>query len=211
MYKLNKTKRQCRVSADYKGWPVNYLNVQEKVFYAMIWFSYLKTIITDCNRKTVDSNWLLTESWICGASTLHHRSVKQKAGDSTNTLFTNVLKHNSMQSLRNKVSLIGRLGQQPEITTLPTGTQLAKMPIAINERYKNKSGEWVDDTQWHQIIVWNSRLIDRVGRQLGKGTEVMIEGRIVNRSFETKTGEKRYSTEIEMSNFLVIGSKQQTN
>ena len=111
-----------------------------------------------------------------------------------------------MNTLRNKVSLIGRLGKQPEITKFQSGTQVAKMSLATREPYKDKNGEWVDNTQWHNIVAWGKQ-VDNVVKLLTKGTEVIIEGRLVNKTYETKAGEKRFSTEIEMSGFLVLTSK----
>lgn len=108
-----------------------------------------------------------------------------------------------MNTLRNKVSLIGRLGGQPEITKFESGSQVARMSLATNERFKDKSGEWADSTQWHHIVAWGKQ-VDRIAKTLAKGTEVVIEGRLVNRSYETKTGEKRYMTEVEMNDFLVL-------
>jgi single-strand DNA-binding protein len=111
-----------------------------------------------------------------------------------------------MNTLRNKVSLIGRLGREPEITKFQSGTQVAKMSIATREPYKDKNGEWNDNTQWHNVIAWGKQ-VDNIAKFLNKGTEVLMEGRLVNKSYETKTGEKRFSTEIEMSGFLVLTPK----
>lgn len=111
-----------------------------------------------------------------------------------------------MSTLRNKVSLIGRLGTQPEITKFNSGSQVARIRVATNEPYKDKSGEWVENTQWHNVVAWGKQ-VDRVAKALNKGMEVIVEGRLVNRSYETKAGEKRVSTEIEMSGFLVLTSK----
>jgi single-strand DNA-binding protein len=111
-----------------------------------------------------------------------------------------------MNTLRNKVSLIGRLGGQPEITKFESGSQIARMSIATREPYKDKNGEWVDNTQWHNVVAWGKQ-VDRIAKVLEKGMEVMVEGRLVNKSYETKAGEKRFSTEIEMSEFLVLTTK----
>lgn len=108
-----------------------------------------------------------------------------------------------MNTLRNKVSLIGRLGNQPEIIQFESGSKRARLSIATNEPYKDKNGEWVDNTQWHNAFAWGT-LAELIGKKLEKGTEVVVQGRLVNRSFETKTGEKRYVTEIELSEFLVL-------
>ena len=112
-----------------------------------------------------------------------------------------------MSTLRNKVSLIGRLGAQPEVVKLESGRTLAPFSIATNEPYKDKDGVWHDKTQWHNIIAWG-RIADRVVDVLQKGQEVLLNGRIVNNSYETKDGEKRYGTSIEMNEFLMISSPQ---
>lgn len=117
-----------------------------------------------------------------------------------------VLKIVSMNALRNKVSLIGRLGAQPELVTFESGRTLARFSIATNEGYKDKSGNWQEQTQWHNITAWGNTA-ELAGKILNKGQEVIIEGRLVNKSYETKSGEKRYSTEIEMNEFLALGTK----
>ena len=111
-----------------------------------------------------------------------------------------------MNALRNKVSLIGRLGAKPELVTFESGRTLARFSIATNEGYKDKSGNWQEQTQWHNITAWgkSAKLVNDI---LKKGQEVIVQGRLVNKSYETKTGEKRYSTEIEMSEFLALGTK----
>jgi len=112
-----------------------------------------------------------------------------------------------MNALRNKVSLIGRLGAQPELVTFESGKTLARFSIATNESYKDKSGKWQDQTQWHNIIAWG-KTADLVGKILDKGQEVIVQGRLVNKSYETKSGEKRFGTEIEMNEFLALGAKK---
>lgn len=112
-----------------------------------------------------------------------------------------------MNALRNKVSLIGRLGAQPELVTFESGRTLARFSIATNEGYKDKSGNWQEQTQWHNVFAWGPTA-NLVGKILNKGQEVIVEGRLVNKSYETKSGEKRFSTEIEMNEFLAIGSRK---
>ncbi len=111
-----------------------------------------------------------------------------------------------MNALRNKVSLIGRLGATPEMVTLESGKTLARFSLAINERYKDKQGEWQTQTQWHNMTAWGNTAT-LVGRLLSKGQEVVVEGRLVNKSYETKSGEKRTSTEVEVSEFLMLSAK----
>lgn len=113
---------------------------------------------------------------------------------------------NNMNALRNKVTLIGRLGADPEIVTFETGKILSRFTLATKEDYKDKSGEWQNNTQWHNINAWG-KTAERVKTALNKGNEIILDGRIVNQSYETKTGEKRYSTIIEVSDFLMISQK----
>ncbi len=110
-----------------------------------------------------------------------------------------------MNNLRNKVSLIGRLGGTPEFVTTEGGKVLARFSLAVSNNYKDKKGNWVDDTQWHNVNAWG-KTAELVKDNLDKGQEIIIEGRVVNRSYETKTGEKRYSTVIEMNEFLTLSS-----
>ncbi|MCG2460158.1 single-stranded DNA-binding protein [Flavobacteriaceae bacterium F89] len=109
-----------------------------------------------------------------------------------------------MNALRNKVQLIGHLGNDPEIVNLESGTKLAKFSIATNETYKNAKGEKVEDTQWHNIVAWG-KTAEIVESYLTKGKEVAIEGKLTNRAYETKTGEKRYYTEIKCNELLMLG------
>ncbi len=109
-----------------------------------------------------------------------------------------------MKTLRNKVQLIGRLGQQPEIITFPDGNKKASFSLATDDSYKNKAGEKVERTYWHNIIV-NGGLVNIVESYIEKGQEIAIEGKLTNRSYETKTGEKRYITEIVVSELLMLG------
>ena len=100
-----------------------------------------------------------------------------------------------MNTLRNKVQLIGNLGNDPEIITLESGKKLAKFSIATNESYKNATGEKVTDTQWHNIIAWN-KTAEIIEKYVTKGNEIAIEGKLTSRSYETKEGEKKYTTEV---------------
>jgi single-strand DNA-binding protein len=112
-----------------------------------------------------------------------------------------------MNALKNKVTLIGRLGAQPEVVTFESGKILARFTVATNERFKDKSGEWQDLTQWHTINAWGN-IAERVKRLLDKGNEIILEGRLVNQSYESKSGEKRFSTIIEATEFLLINMKK---
>jgi len=113
-----------------------------------------------------------------------------------------------MNALRNRVNLIGRLGAEPEVVTFDSGRTLARFPLATNEGYKNKDGEWKENTQWHSITAWG-KTGELAAKMLNKGQEVALEGRIVNKSYESKEGEKRYGTTIELNEFLIISLKNQ--
>ncbi|MCE9540177.1 MAG: single-stranded DNA-binding protein [Bacteroidetes bacterium] len=112
-----------------------------------------------------------------------------------------------MNALRNKVQLIGNLGIAPEIKTLESGRKLAKMSIATNESYKNAKGELVKETQWHNLIAWG-KTADIIEKYLKKGSEVAIDGKLINRNYTDKEGVKRYVTEIEVNEVLILGGKE---
>jgi single-strand DNA-binding protein len=109
-----------------------------------------------------------------------------------------------MNTLRNKVQLIGNLGKDPEIVNLESGKVLAKFSIATNESYKNSQGEKVTDTQWHNIVAWG-KTAQIVEKYVTKGKEVAIEGKLTTRSWEDKEGMKRYITEVVCSELLMLG------
>ena len=108
-----------------------------------------------------------------------------------------------MKSLRNKVQLIGRLGQEPEIITLDSGKKLAKFSIATNEKYKKANGEIVNDTQWHNLVAWN-KTAEIIEQYVTKGKEIAIEGKLTSRNYEDKEGQKRYVTEIVVNELLML-------
>ncbi|MEP0131811.1 single-stranded DNA-binding protein [Eudoraea sp.] len=109
-----------------------------------------------------------------------------------------------MNALRNKVQLIGNLGQDPEIVNLDNGGKLAKFSVATNEIYKNSKGEKVTDTQWHNVVAWG-KTAEIVENYLAKGNEVAVEGKLIHRSYENKEGEKRYITEIKCNELVMLG------
>ena len=111
-----------------------------------------------------------------------------------------------MSTLRNKVQLIGNLGNDPEIITLESGNKLAKFSIATNESYKNAMGEKVTDTQWHNIIAWN-KTAEIIEKYVTKGNEIAIEGKLTSRSYENKEGEKKNITEVVCNELLMLGGK----
>ena len=111
-----------------------------------------------------------------------------------------------MNNLRNKVQLIGNLGNDPEVVNLESGKKLVKFSIATNETYKNRNGEKVTDTQWHNIVAWN-KTADIIENYTAKGSEIVIEGKLTSRSYEDKEGNKRYITEVVCNEVLLMGNK----
>ncbi|MFZ5553124.1 MAG: single-stranded DNA-binding protein [Bacteroidota bacterium] len=112
-----------------------------------------------------------------------------------------------MNTLRNKVQLIGNIGKTPEVKTLANGNMMAKFSIATNESYKNKKGEYVDNVQWHNIVCWGNtaKLAEKL---LEKGKQVALEGKISSYSYEDKDGNKRFVTEVVAEEFLLLSKKE---
>ena len=95
----------------------------------------------------------------------------------------------------NKAILVGNLGKDPELRYTPSGTAVCTFSLATSERFKNKQGEQQERTEWHNIVVW-AGLAEICGKYLTKGKQVYIEGRIQNRSYDDRDGNKRYISEI---------------
>lgn len=112
----------------------------------------------------------------------------------------------TMNALKNRVQLIGRLGQDPEVKQLSNGGTLARFSLATTETYKNKAGERVDDTQWHNVVLWGN-LAELAGQYLQKGKEVALEGKLKHRTYDDPQGNKRYVTEVVANEFLMLGKK----
>ncbi|MDA9266989.1 single-stranded DNA-binding protein [Salibacteraceae bacterium] len=112
-----------------------------------------------------------------------------------------------MNALRNRVQLIGNLGMDPEVKSFDKDKKMAKLSIATNEVYYNAKGEKVQDTQWHNIVMWG-KTAEIAEKYLKKGQEVAVEGKLVNRSWETKEGDKRYATEVVVSELVMLGKKE---
>ncbi|MCS5489974.1 single-stranded DNA-binding protein [Algoriphagus limi] len=116
-----------------------------------------------------------------------------------------------MNTLRNKVQLIGRMGDNIEVKTLESGSKIGKVSLATNETYKNQQGEKVTETTWHNLVIWGKQA-ELLEKYTSKGSEIAIEGKISNRSYTDKDGIKRYITEIVVHDFLFMGSaKNQEN
>ena len=111
-----------------------------------------------------------------------------------------------MYALKNKVQLIGNLGNAPEVKTLESGKKMARFSVATNENYRNAKGEKVTETQWQNLVAWG-KVAEIVEKFLTKGKEVAIEGKLVNRSYNDKEGNKKYVTEIQVNELLMLGVK----
>ncbi len=108
-----------------------------------------------------------------------------------------------MNTLRNKVQLIGNLGQDPEVVNLDSDKKLVKFSLATNDYHYDAQGDKITNTQWHNLVAWN-KTADIIEKYVTKGQEIAIEGKITTRSYETKEGEKRYITEIIVNEVLLL-------
>lgn len=107
----------------------------------------------------------------------------------------------------NKAILIGNLGKDPEVHTLESGVKVTRFSMATTETYKNKNGEKVDQTEWHNIVLWRG-LAEVAEKFLKKGNQIYLEGRIRTRAWDDKDGNKRYTTEIQGDNMTMLGGKR---
>jgi len=110
-----------------------------------------------------------------------------------------------MSTLKNKVQLIGNVGQEPTITNLDNGKKVARLSLATNENYKNAKGEKQTDTNWHTIIAWG-KTADIIEKYVTIGKEIAIEGKLSTRAYDDKDGNKRYVTEVIVNEILLLGN-----
>ncbi len=108
-----------------------------------------------------------------------------------------------MSNMRNKVQLIGHLGMDPEVKTFDNG-QMVRISVATSEKYRNKNGESVEETQWHNVIAWG-KTAEIMEKYLKKGQEVVINGKLETRQYDDKEGNKRYVTQVVCSDLLMLG------
>ena len=136
------------------------------------------------------------------ATSLHCRN------ETTSTRNININNFNlqAMNALKNRVQLIGHVGQEPEIKNLAGGKKVAKFSIATNDVYYNENKEKITDTQWHTVTAWG-KLADIVENFVTKGKEVALEGKLTHGSYDDKEGIKRYYTEVVANEVLLLGSK----
>jgi len=108
----------------------------------------------------------------------------------------------------NKVTLIGNVGQDPEVRRLESGAVVAKFSVATNENYKDKNGEWQTQTEWHSVVAWRN-LAENVERNFKKGKQVYIEGKLTHRKWQDKEGRDRYTTEIVANTLRLLGRRDE--
>jgi len=106
----------------------------------------------------------------------------------------------------NKVMLIGNLGKDPEVRAIPSGVKVANFSIATTEKYKDREGQMVEKTEWHNIVMWRG-LAEVAEKYLKKGSQIFVEGRLQTRSWDDQAGVKKYMTEIVCDNMVMLGSK----
>lgn len=111
-----------------------------------------------------------------------------------------------MNALKNSVRLVGNLGSDPDFKNFGEGKDLARVAIAINERYKNHAGDWVEDTQWHNLVFWG-KLAQVAKEHLSKGTLVMVDGKLMNRTYMGEHEELRQITEIRVGQLMILSAK----
>jgi single-strand DNA-binding protein len=115
-----------------------------------------------------------------------------------------------MNSLRNNVQLIGNLGADPDVKNTENGKKLARMSVATNENYRNSKGEKMTSTQWHQAIAWG-KAAELAEKYLFRGSEVAIQGKLINRSYTDKEGNKKYITEVRVQEILLLRNKDKND
>jgi single-strand DNA-binding protein len=109
-----------------------------------------------------------------------------------------------MNAMKNRVQLIGHVGQEPEIKTFDAGKKVANFTIATNDYYVNDKGEKVEQTEWHRVVVWG-KLVDVVEKYVKKGKELAIDGKLTHRGYDDKDGNKRFITEVVANDVLLLG------
>jgi single-strand DNA-binding protein len=109
-----------------------------------------------------------------------------------------------MNAMKNRVQLIGNVGNDPEIKNFEGGKKLANLTIATNDHYKNEKGERVDQTEWHRVVAWG-KTAEIIEKYVTKGVQIALEGKLSHRSYDDKNGEKRYISEVVVSEVVLMG------
>lgn len=119
-------------------------------------------------------------------------------------LFLRTIKFlNAMSTLKNQVQLIGHVGQDPEIKSFEGEKKLASLSIATKDSYKNDKGEKVEETQWHRISAWG-KTAEIIEKYVTKGKEIAVQGKLTHRSYDDKNGDKKYVTEVVVSELVLL-------
>lgn len=135
-------------------------------------------------------------------TTLHRRISKPDNSKSSNNNNIKFLK--AMNAMKNKVQLIGHVGQDPEVKDLEGGKKVANLTLATNDYYINDKGEKVENTEWHKVAAWG-KIAEIIEKYVVKGKEIVVEGKLTHRSYEDKDGTKRYVTEVVANDILLLG------
>ena len=112
-----------------------------------------------------------------------------------------------MNALKNKVQLIGHLGSKIDLKNLDSGKSVGNVSLATSEVHKNQKGERVEETTWHNLVIWD-KAAETLAKFTDKGSEIAVEGRLTNRSYTDKNGDKKLVTEIVVNDFLLLDKKQ---
>ena len=109
-----------------------------------------------------------------------------------------------MNAMKNKVQLIGYVGNDPEVKNIDGGKKLVNLTIATNESYKNDKGEKIEKTEWHKVVAWGATA-EIIEKYVTKGLQIGVEGKLSHRTYDDKNGEKRFITEVVVNEVLLLG------
>ena len=135
--------------------------------------------------------------------TLHRQSGTNQLAEIEKQFITQ--NNKNMYALKNKVQLLGNIGQAPEIKEITGGKKVANFSLATNEVWRDANGEKQIETQWHRIVAWG-KLAELIEKYTTKGSEIMVEGKLINRSYVDKNNDTKYITEIEVREIMLMGS-----
>lgn len=139
--------------------------------------------------------------------TLHRQSGTNQLAEIEKQFITQ--NNKNMYALKNKVQLLGNIGQAPEIKEITGGKKVANFSLATNEVWRDANGEKQTETQWHRIVAWG-KLAELIEKYTTKGSEIMVEGKLINRSYVDKNNDTKYITEIEVREIMLMGSAQKS-
>jgi single-strand DNA-binding protein len=111
-----------------------------------------------------------------------------------------------MNSIKNKVQLIGHMGSKLDLKNLDSGKSVGNVSLATSEVHKNQKGERVEETTWHNLVIWD-KVAETLAKFTDKGSEIAVEGKLTSRSYTDKNGDKKFITEIVVNDFLLLDKK----